>query len=89
MSVLDEEVDQQMMSHFQPQIDKVKKYVDRRIGRFEHPIYTRESFFGNSAFTDLIHNLQMQITQADISFNAPLSFNTVIQAGDVTHADMF
>ena len=89
VSVLDEEVDQQMMSHFQPQIDKVKKYVDRRIGRFEHPIYTRESFFGNSAFTDLIHNLQMQITQADISFNAPLSFNTVIQAGDVTQADMF
>ncbi len=89
VSVLDEAVDEQMVSHFQPQIDQVKKYVERRIGRFEHPIYTRESFFGNSAFTDLIHNLQMQITKADISFNAPLSFNTVIEAGDVTQADMF
>ena len=89
VSVFDEAVDEQMVSHFQPQIDQVKKYVERRIGRFEHPIYTRESFFGNSAFTDLIHNLQMQITKADISFNAPLSFNTVIEAGDVTQADMF
>ena len=89
VSVRDEEVDQQMVNHFQPQIDQVKQYVDRRIGRFEHAIYTRESFFGNSAFTDLIHNLQMQISKADISLNAPLSFNAVINAGDVTQGDMF
>ena len=85
----DEEIDQQMLSHFQPTIDEIKQYVNRKIGRFEHPIYTRESFFGNSAFTDLIHNLQMQISKAEISFNAPLSFNSVIEAGDVTQADMF
>ena len=89
VSVRDEQIDQQMVNHFQPQIEAAKKYVARRIGRFEHPIYTRESFFGNSAFTDLIHNLQMKISGADISFNAPLSFNTVINAGDVTQADMF
>lgn len=89
VNVGDEEIDEQMVSHFQPTIDKIKAYVDRRIGRFEHPIYTRESFFGNAAFTDLIHNLQLQISKADISFNAPLSFNSVIEAGDVTQADMF
>lgn len=89
VSVLDEEVDNKMVEHFQPRIDQIKTYVDRRIGRFENPIYTRESFFGNAAFTDLIHNLQMQIVKADISFNAPLSFNSVIKAGDVTQGDMF
>ena len=89
VDVTNEEIDQQMLSHFQPKIDAVKQYVDRKIGRFENPIYTRESFFGNSAFTDLIHNLQMQISKADVSFNAPLAFNTTIQAGDVTQADMF
>ena len=89
VSVLDEEIDQEMLAHFTPQIDAVKQYVDRRIGRFENPIYTRDSFFGNSAFTDLIHNLQLQISKADISFNAPLSFNSVIKAGDVTQGDMF
>jgi 2',3'-cyclic-nucleotide 2'-phosphodiesterase/3'-nucleotidase len=89
VNVLDEEVDTDMLNHFQPQIDAVKSYVSQKIGRFESPIYTRESFFGNSAFTDLIHDLQLQITNADISFNAPLSFNTTINAGDVTMADMF
>ena len=89
VSVLDEEIDEQMLSHFQPAIDKVKEYVDRKIGKFEKPIYTRDSFFGNSSFTDLIHNLQLQISKADISFNAPLAFNSVIKAGDVTQGDMF
>ena len=89
VSVLDEPVDAQMLSHFEQTIESVKQYVRQKIGRFEAPIYTRDCFFGNSAFTDLIHNLQLQITGADISFNAPLSFNTTINAGDVTMADMF
>ena len=89
VSVRDEAIDEQMMSHFQKDIDEVKTYVSEKIGRFESDIHTRESFFGNAAFTDLIHNLQLQITGADISLNAPLSFNTTIQAGDVTMADMF
>ena len=89
VSVLNEEIDQDMMAHFETKIEQVKQYVGEKIGRFEAPIYTRESFFGNSAFTDLIHNLQLQITHADISLTAPLSFNTTIKAGDVTMADMF
>ena len=89
VSVLDEKIDEQMITDFQPTIDKVKEYVDRKIGYFKNPIYTRESFFGNSAFTDLIHNLQMSISKADISFNAPLAFDTTIDAGEVTQGDMF
>ncbi len=89
VSVLDEKVDEEMITTFQPTIDKVKDYVNTKIGYFKHPIYTRESFFGNSAFTDLIHNLQMSISKADISFNAPLAFDTTIEAGEVTQADMF
>ena len=86
---LDEKIDKKMLEHFQPTIDEVKDYVSQRIGYFKQPIYTRESFFGNSAFTDLIHNLQMSISKADISFNAPLAFDTTIDAGEVTQADMF
>ena len=89
VNVLDEEIDQQMLTYFQPKIDAVKEYVGQKIGSFAAPVYTRDSFFGNSAFTDLIHNLQLQITNADISLTAPLSFNSVIDAGDVTMADMF
>ena len=89
VSVRDEEVDEQMVDYFQKDIDAVKEYVSQKIGSFETPVYTRDCYFGNSAFTDLIHNLQLQITKADISFNAPLSFNTTIKAGEVTMADMF
>ena len=89
VDVTDEDIDQEMLSYFQPKIDEIKNYVDRKIGCFENSIFTRESFFGNSAFIDLIHNLQLQISKADVSFNAPLSFNAVINAGDVTQGDMF
>lgn len=89
VNVRDEQIDEQMLAHFQKDIDAVKAYVGQKIGRFESSIYTRESFFGNSAFTDLIHNLQLQITKADISLTAPLSFNSTIKAGEVTMADMF
>ena len=89
VSVLDEEVDEQMVKHFQPHIDAAKDYVNKRIGTFESSIYTRDCFFGNAAFSDLIHNLQLSLTGADISITAPLSFNASIKAGNVTVADMF
>ncbi len=89
VSVRDEAIDETMVAHFQPQMNQIKEYVGRRIGRFENTTRTRDSYFGNSAFTDFVHNLQLQISKADISFNAPLSFDSEIKAGDVTVADMF
>ena len=82
-------VDEAFMRHFQPEIDSVNAYVDRKIGTFTKPVYTRDSYFGNSAFCDFIHNMQLRITGADVSFNAPLTFNTRIDAGDVRVSDMF
>ena len=82
-------VDEAFVRHFQPSIDSVKTFVDRRIGEFENSIYTRDCYFGSAAFTDFIHNLQLRLTGADISFNAPLSFNTSIKAGPVYVSDMF
>jgi len=89
VSVRDEAVDEQMTARFQPQIDRIHQYVGRRIGRFENTITTRDCYFGNSAFTDFLHEIQRQHTKADVSFNAPLSFDVSIKAGDVTVADMF
>ena len=37
------------MAHFQTDIDAVKTYVDRRIGRFENTITTLDCFFCNAA----------------------------------------
>ena len=81
--------DLQMTAYFQSDIDRIKQYVERRIGRFENGVTTRDCFFGNSAFTDFIHSLQLKISGADISFNAPLALDSKIDAGDITVADMF
>lgn len=84
-----EPVDEVFMRHFQSQIDSVKTYVDRQIGIFKTPIRSRDSFFGPAPFTDYIHELQMEMTKADVSINAPLTYNTEIQAGPVYVSDMF
>jgi 2',3'-cyclic-nucleotide 2'-phosphodiesterase/3'-nucleotidase len=77
------------MDHFKPQIEKINNYVDRIIGNFNNTISTRDCYFGSSAFNDFILNLQLQITNADVAFNAPLQFDASIKAGPVRVADMF
>lgn len=89
IDIRDEEVDEEMVAHFQPTIDRVKAFVERRIGTFASGCSTQDAFFGNSAFIDFVHQLQLQLTGADISLNAPLSFNASISKGPVTVADMF
>ena len=89
VSVADMEIDDKMVKHFKNQTDKINEFVNRKIGSFDTSVSTRDSYFGNSAFTDLIQNMQLKITGADISFNAPLSFDASIKEGDITVSDMF
>lgn len=89
VSIRNEQIDQPMSQHFQADFNRIRQYVDRKIGHFETTVSTRNCFFGNSAFIDYIHSLQLKISGADISFNAPLAFDSKIEAGDVTMADMF
>lgn len=84
-----EDIDQQYVRHFQPQIDSIRAFVDQQIGTFQTTMLSRDAFFGPSPFIDYIHELQLQHTGADVSFNAPLQFNTVIHAGPVYMSDMF
>mgnify|MGYP001944066257 FL=1 len=88
-SVVDEPIDETFTKQFQHFTDKVNSYANEVIGEFGQTIYTRDSYFGSSAFNDLILNLQLQITGADISFNAPLSFDARINQGPVRVSDMF
>ena len=89
VNVIDEPIDEDYMSHFQPHIDKINGFVNKKIGEAKQSSSSRDAFFGSSAFSDLILNLQLEITGADIAFNAPLSLNAVIQKGDILMSDMF
>ena len=77
------------MAHFEGVINEMNEFVNRQIGEFKAPMHSRDCFFGNAAFTDFIHEIQLKLTGADISFNAPLLFNTTIDKGPVYVSDMF
>lgn len=83
------EVSKDFMAQFAPQFGTVRDFVSKKIGRFTQTISTRPAYFGSSAFIDLIHTLQLDIADAEISFAAPLSYDTEIHEGDVSVSDMF
>ena len=81
--------DEEYMSALGTAVDDVKAYVDKPIGKFMETISTREAMFGDSPFVDLIHRIQLELTEADVSFAAPLSFDTAIKEGEIYVRDMF
>ena len=76
-------------SAFARQRQTLKEWVDQPIGTLATPLYERDAFFGPSEFIDLIHQMQLDLTGADISFAAPLSFDARLQAGTIRVSDMF
>lgn len=77
------------MGRFNAQYQTVKQFVSEKIGTMEKTITTEPAYFGPSAFIDLIHSIQLELTGADVSFSAPLSFNAKIKQGDILISDMF
>ena len=82
-------VSEEFMQRFAPEYAAVQNFVSKKIGSFTETISTRPAYFGSSAFIDLIHELQLAISGADISFAAPLSYDTEIRKGDIFVNDMF
>jgi len=83
------EPDYDFVKKFEHYKREVKKYVSQPIGFFNKTISIREALFGNTAFVDLVHKIQLEETGADISFASPLSFDTKINKGKVFIRDMF
>ncbi len=81
--------DEEFLAAFNDSFNEVQKFVARPIGTFTETISSRDALFGPSAFVDLIHNIQLELTGADVSFTAPLSLNSKIDSGEVNVRDMF
>jgi 2',3'-cyclic-nucleotide 2'-phosphodiesterase/3'-nucleotidase len=90
----------EFMAKFDESSKGVKAWVDRPIGKMDGVITTRDSMFGDSAFVDLIHRIQLELSKdpaiglaaADISFAAPLSADAKIPTsadGTLYVRDMF
>ena len=89
VDITSEAIDQQYMTHFQSQVDAIRQFTEQQLGTFVTPMRSRDAFFGPATFTDYIHQLQLEVSGADISFNAPLTFDSDINAGPVYMSDMF
>lgn len=81
--------DEEFTRFFREEYRSVIDYVSAPLGRLENSISAKYAFFGNSAFVDLVHNIQLDLTKADISFTAPLSFNANLPSGMIRVRDMF
>lgn len=82
-------IQQELLDHYQDVIDEVKEWLSTKIGSISETISSRDSMFGDSKFVDLIHRIQLQETDAELSISAPLSFDATIAKGDVYVRDMF
>lgn len=87
--ISDTPIDQDFVHSMKAVEDSVRQYTGRKIGTFTKTISTSDCFFGSSPFNDFIHEIQLNVTGADISFNAPLTFESKINEGDVFMSDMF
>lgn len=70
-------------------VEEVTAWVSRPVGTISETISSRDSMFGDSKFVDLIHQIQLEKTGADISISAPLSLDATITEGPVYVRDMF
>lgn len=81
--------DKAFLEKFAPQREKIRNYVARKIGNVSEEMSIDDAFFGPSSFMSFLHRLQLDISGADISFAAPLSFGAVIRKGPMKVSDTF
>ena len=82
-------LDSTYLNYFKDERIELNKYVNQKIGFNEKSIIAKKSIYGSSEFVDLIHNIQLDISKADISFAAPLSLKSKIKKGAIYVKDMF
>jgi len=89
VNITGREPDNDFCEYFKEDYLTIKDYVSRKAGTISQTLSSRDSYFGDSGFMDLIHELQMDISGADVSFAAPLSYDVSLEKGPVRISHMF
>ncbi|MBP5559863.1 MAG: bifunctional metallophosphatase/5'-nucleotidase [Bacteroidales bacterium] len=82
-------VDEAMVAAFDRDWQVVRDFTITKVGTLTMPLLSREAYAGMCSYIDFLQTVQMKAGGADISLAAPLSFNSVVKAGDVVFNDMF
>ncbi len=80
--------DKEYTNKFHEEFLAVKKFTNTVVGRLENTITSRDSYFGSSEYIDMIHSIQLEKSNANISFAAPLSLDITIPAGELNYQDL-
>ncbi len=84
-----EMADPVMREAFRKEFLAVKAFTLKDVGVLTDDIVTRESYAGQSAYTNVLHMLNLSCGIADISMAAPLTFNKTVKAGPLVFNDLF
>jgi 2',3'-cyclic-nucleotide 2'-phosphodiesterase / 3'-nucleotidase len=79
----------EFMNEFQDLKNPVQAYVNTPVTVLNDTLSSRYALFGSAGFVNLIHQIQLELSGAEVSFSAPLSFDAVIPAGTITRGDLF
>jgi 2',3'-cyclic-nucleotide 2'-phosphodiesterase / 3'-nucleotidase len=81
--------DPDFMQLFSTNMEAVMDYSSQPVANITSTITSVDALFGDAAFTDLIHQAQLEITGAQVSLAAPFSLNSELKAGQLRVRDMF
>lgn len=76
-------------ARFAEEYKAVERFASQQIGQFVNRVDISDAYFGPSAYIDLIQELQLHVSKAELSFSAPLFFNSSIEAGEVKVNSLF
>lgn len=82
-------VDWVMEDMFKEDFEAVKAFTNQEVGTLAVPLASKDSYAGMSDYVNLVHTVQLNATNAKVSFAAPLSFNGRVEPGKVVFNDMF
>lgn len=79
----------EFIEQFEKDFGNVTAYLEDTITWLARDIWGMDALFGPSTIMSLIHQAQLDLSGADISFAAPLSLSAQLEKGPVLISDMF
>ena len=80
---------EEFMEQFADEFETVSDYLKDTITWLTEEMQGMDAMFGPSPMISLIHSLQLALSEAEISFTAPLSISAVLDEGPLLVSDMF
>ncbi len=80
--------DPRYTSRFKKDFKVVYEFANREIGTITEEIYFADALVGPSSYINLVHQVQLDVSGADISITAPLSSSGLVPAGVIKYQDL-